>query len=719
MLVTALAIFLAPAAMPASAPVAAPATQGVCDGGASRRTAAQQGGGCMVDTPPPKPLPERPKPKKFGGVGPSNPGEGPGGPLGPDAVTPGGPAGPLPLGPAFGPAISTYDPLRWAAWWRMERDGFLDLREKVRRRHTMGTIGLSAIARPDLPPSRTLVESSVVPSLIAVLESSRSDEMLNSALVALARIGAGTSAGVGGVAPARMEAALTRHLASSSQEVSETAALALGIFGACGSFDTLVELLIGSEAGAALVGRGQVPTRTSAFAAFGMGVLAYDTPDVAQRQLAAAALLEALGQTHARPDVPVAAMMALGQCRLPAQVTLPPASLRGSPYAESVMSSSAMLRWLLERLEAKPTATNVSSPKERAFALVALGHFASTAEEDVRADVMVRLRKECSNRRLTTEVRSAAVVALGEVARSGKSAADRTTLKFLAGLIDSSQPLERRLGAMALAQASARAGQGDEPLASAESASRELQQMLQRGGSMERPWGALALGVQAFYLHQQAGTQGPVLRSSRLEQHRAEMRAALAKQKSSISVGAYAIGVALIHKGAQADALEKAGEVTLAAYHRTGEPEAKGHVAIALGLLGYAPAKNVLFAELDRSMSRPSLLWHNAVGLGLIGDERLSPKLIEALIAARSHQSRAALAVSLGAIGDRRAVKPLLELIENEAQPTASRAMAIVGVGVLCEERALPWRNPMAHALPYAAMTATLSGESHPIFDIH
>ncbi|MFT7077983.1 MAG: hypothetical protein ACJA0P_004010 [Planctomycetota bacterium] len=44
--------------------------------------------------------------------------------------------------------------------------------------------------------------------------------------------------------------------------------------------------------------------------------------------------------------------------------------------------------------------------------------------------------------------------------------------------------------------------------------------------------------------------------------------------------------------------------------------------------------------------------------------------------------------------------------------------MAIVGLGVLCEERELPWRSPMAHALPYSAMTATLGGSVNPIFDL-
>jgi hypothetical protein len=272
------------------------------------------------------------------------------------------------------------------------------------------------------------------------------------------------------------------------------------------------------------------------------------------------------------------------------------------------------------------------------------------------------------------------------------------------------------MAAMALAQASANAGLGDDPLAASDPAGRALQRMLLRGGSTERPWGALALGVQAFYLDQ--GVQGVRLASAKEIQQRGEMRRALAKQKNVSTIGAYALGVALMHKNAEPGARLSAGKVAFEAYQRIGEPKARGYLAMALGLTGYGPAKDTLLQDVTASVSQPSLLWHTAVGLGLIGDVRLAPTLIEALIAAPSHGSRAAIAVALGTIGDRRAVVPLLGLVADKSHPTASRSMAIVGIGVLCENSALPWRNPMAHALPYAALTDTLGGEGNPIFDI-
>ncbi|QDV09794.1 hypothetical protein Poly30_53540 [Planctomycetes bacterium Poly30] len=624
-------------------------------------------------------------------------------------------------GPGAGPPIGTLDPLRWELWWRLERDEFLDLRDTVRRRHAMVTSGLSAVVRADRPPSRRMIDASVVPALLGVLSGEESDEMCQSALIALARIGGqgpivgqGPFVGLGlGIEPA-----LTAHLASRSQVVSETAALALGIFGEGTSFETLAELLDGTEAGAALLGRGEVPDRTRAFAAFGLGVLAFDTADVARQQEVAARLLDTLQTPSTSAEVPAAAMLALGQCKLPLAVTLPPAALRSHPDVEALVSSAGMARWLLTRLGTSERDSTITSPKERAFCLTTLAKFASDRDAALRDDVQRRLRTEASDRRRSSDVRSAALVALGELARSGKGEEDEASIRFLERMMATGQPMERRFAAMSLAQASARAGFGDDPFQSASAAAQLLRTQSRKGSCLERPWAALALGVQAFQLHQASAGAPGVPAPARVLLRRKELLAELANQRNVTTIGAYALGAALLHKGADPAARGKAGEVMLEAFRRIGEPEAKGYLALALGLVGHEPAKDALLDSLRESLSRPDLCWHLSVGLGLIGDVRLTPTLVEALIAAKSHGTRAAIAVSLGSIGDRRAVDPLLALVEDRSMPSATRSMAIVGVGILCEESALPWRNPMAHALPYSAMTSTLGGQYHAIFDI-
>lgn len=111
----------------------------------------------------------------------------------------------------------------------------------------------------------------------------------------------------------------------------QSALVALARIGVGTSLDSLAAILRGTEAGAKLVGRGQVPERAKAFAAFGLGVLASGTPEVARRQEISALLMDVLTTPQVSAEVPVAAMLALGQSELPAAVTLPPQHLRAHP----------------------------------------------------------------------------------------------------------------------------------------------------------------------------------------------------------------------------------------------------------------------------------------------------------------------------------------------------------------------------------------------------
>lgn len=97
---------------------------------------------------------------------------------------------------------------------------------------------------------------------------------------------------------------------------------------------------------------------------------------------------------------------------------------------------------------------------------------------------------------------------------------------------------------------------------------------------------------------------------------------------------------------------------------------------------------------------------------------RRAPILVEVLSTSRSHSSRAAAAIALGTVGDGRVTRPLVGLATDETRPDVTRAFAIVGLGVLCEERELPWRNPLAQSVPYTALTATLVGNTRGLFDI-
>lgn len=95
------------------------------------------------------------------------------------------------------------------------------------------------------------------------------------------------------------------------------------------------------------------------------------------------------------------------------------------------------------------------------------------------------------------------------------------------------------------------------------------------------------------------------------------------------------------------------------------------------------------------------------------------PLLIDTLKNSSSASNRGAAAAALGRVGDDRATNPLLELLEDQGQPDAARAFAVVGLGLLCEEKPLPWRKPLAHANPYFAVTGALSNGSSGLLDLN
>ncbi len=637
------------------------------------------------------------------GSAPSGPGSGP--PPGPTSGQPGAGRAPANLGPQSPGGGALKDRLDWSHWWQLERDPYLALRSRVRARAAISASSGSLVHVPGTPVGRVLIDDVVIPALLEVLQGERSDNLISSALIAAGRIGAGES----GRHRAGLLAGMRMHLRAPSQELSETAVLSLGLLGDPSSLDLLLPILEGGDQGAALLGRGQVPTRTRAFVAFGLAAMAADHDDVALHQRIAHALVACLHESHSRPDVPVAVMLALGHCHLPAKLTLPPRDLLGSDFIDPVMSRGALVRWLMAQSDLVLQDGAASSSEERAFRFVALARLADGVEGSLRSEVLQMLIQSASESRHSTSERSAALMALGTMAHAGEGRWDREALKVLGRALKSGQPMERRFGAVALGQASARPGAGDDGFAGAKEARQALEALLMRGSATERPWGALALGVQSTALAA-AGGPDPSAASSGL----AEL---LRKERAADQVGAYALGVALASADLPVKARDRYARSAHETFQKLADPQAKGFVAVALGLLGHHESRDDLLEALHGAKFQPQLLWSSAVGLGLMGED-VTPLMLEVLKTSRTHSSRAAAATALGTVGDQRAARPLVELALDLSRPDSTRAFAIVGLGVLCEDRDLPWRNPIVRAVPYMAPTGTLVGDARGLLDI-
>ncbi len=664
---------------------------------------AMHGGGFVPPVGRPSNLPPvRPPGTPTGLSSPLTPGgvpaAPPGGSGGSTARAPGG----NPIAPTTPGSSAATDVLDWSKWWNLERDALLRFRDRIRAKAAVSGGGLGAVGGP----TDEDVERWVFPVMLQVLASEQDPDMITAALVAASRMGSR----IGPVGRDALHGAIRRHLRSRNQEISETATLALGILADDGAVEPLLAILAGDRDGAALVGRGGVSARTRAFAAFALGLAARHHPAPHERQRIAAALLEALDDDHAHDEVPTAAIIALGLCPVPHDLTVPAEELRTSRIVDGVVSRAGQIAWI-QRWSLGEGSRGISGSRHSlSHAQVALARLSRGANEATRAGVVQHLVDVSKSRKEPLAVRAGALIALGEVVRCGSGASDAAARDVLLEAMRRGQPLERRLASIALARAASRPGGGEVPLAGVESARKALVQQLLRGRSGEDTWASLALGLQALRLGR--------LRQGGADSVGAPLLDRLRRERSAGDVGAFAVGVALTYANSDAKARKRAATGVGFVFERSRDPGARGHLAIALGVLGDEDSREELRKVLRSSRFQPELHWSVAVALGLLGDSRVTGSLVDTLQRAKSGMARAAAASALGTVGDRSSLGPLVELVTDEQENDPARAFGIVGLGILCDDDPLPWRSPVAEALPFFAVTETLTGSANGLLDI-
>jgi HEAT repeat protein len=216
---------------------------------------------------------------------------------------------------------------------------------------------------------------------------------------------------------------------------------------------------------------------------------------------------------------------------------------------------------------------------------------------------------------------------------------------------------------------------------------------MQRGGSTDRPWAALALGQ----LERAVGRLG---QPSASESGQA-LRSAARDGTSPDEVAAACLALGLMGDGGGAALLR-------AAYERSSEFDPRGQLALALGLAkdrSHAPA---LLADLSQARFRPSYMAQLATGLALMQETSAVPTLLELLADARSAQSQAAAAGALASCGDLRAVTALTELLARRSNADLARAAAAAALGQIADRDPLPWRARITPGLLWSAAPSSL-----------
>ena len=667
-------------------------------------------GGTFPSQPPPPPPTYNGPGDTGGGTGtsPTSPGTNgpspgtpsPTAPTTPGAGSPGtpGPSSNIPTGPQSGQTLGQiFDLSDWTFWWEFNKEPLLALRSHLYAPEvTTGSegyfLGLGARrqgARPSARPSDAVIRQKVVPALRAALADEQSNDVITACLVALARIGADHQ----GSEQVAFVELIQPFLKSSSQEVAETAAAALGILGNESAALLLSELVVNSPLGQKTVSATRVGVRTRAFAAYALGLIGAQTAREDVRRYAVHQLARALSEDDTpTADLGVACVLSLG--RIPLNWSLaaqtPPAKgdLKRKSALPATASREAQLEFLLGVLERKKTHRIV-----RAFVPTALGQLLAADSVRYEGPYLERVGRELVTRldprkREPREVRQSCALALGLIGDDDDDPLDQTIRHGLRR--SDPDTIVQHFALLSLGRVAARSGGGR---SDAERVVDDLLRIVSKRGSDDARWAAISLAL----FQRARAAQGDAARSEVLDALRERLRRATAP----LDAGAFAISAGL--------AVDLDAEALLAEQLSSlGQDAPRGYAALGLGLLGAQRRAEEIRSVANQSTYRPLLLRETAIALGLLGDSEAAPLLAERLEGARSLASQASIAQAVGRIGDSTTIDPLIELLQDPSQTERARAFAAVALGIVADKDDLPWNTWISVDINYTAAPPTL-----------
>jgi len=591
---------------------------------------------------------------------------------------------------------ATEDRTTWESWWGFNKAPYLNLRAAIHGggpatedifNQTPGAMK----ARDIYKPSNEVVRERIVPALLRALETEKANDIVTGALVALARIGDarredGTS---------EIGSKIAGFLGDSNQEIAETAALALGILEHESSIPVLESLLRDTKEARKLVGRGEVPYRTRAFAAYGLGLVGNATASRETRREIVRTLMGFVEASKASTrDVQVAALLGIGLVPievLPEEV--------GESSADPTSSRQTQVRWVARVLANERQAWMV-----RAHAPQVLGKLLAGCPTSMRDEIahgLLELTGEHS--KAEDRIQHGCVIALGMI---GDCDGDPGDVKIREALVKISRGRDYEAGhfaLIALAQTAGRRGAGEKPGTGRPAITAHLLDTLTRGRSADKPWAGLAIGVMEHALAA-AGEEPSTAARQALQQ-------SLTRAGNPKDLGAFAIGTGIAGN-------RDAAEILRTKFEATKEDNARSYIAVAIGLLGDRDAIEEIRTVVRDSKFRPELLREAAIGLGLLGDKELVPELVVMLQDAKSLSVQASIATALGFIGDSRSVDPLVLLLERKDVTPSARGFAAVALGLVADKEPLPWNSKLSVDVNYPAATTTLTGAGTGVLDI-
>jgi HEAT repeat protein len=545
-------------------------------------------------------------------------------------------------------------------WWRFHRDALLP-----------------RVAAAPIPAA---AREATADALRAALHATTNADLITSCAFALGRMGAAN-------VPFDLQAELLPLAAHATQEVAETAVLALGVGGAAAAIAPLRALARDDADGRRLCGRDQVVDRTRAFAMYGLGFLArrLSTPPAqdAVLDVCAAVLVQAPADGR---DLHVAAISALSL------LAPPPADAPPWPQFASAVRA----------LDAFAARTDGDLALAQAHVPTAIARLVGTARSARRSEAeRVALEHRAQWLRTATALHDrpatrdfalqSALLALAATMPDDDAELARCAKVLAAVTSDADDPACLFFATFAL-------GHTAGPVARA-----RLLELLQ-GDSPQRRWAALALGVFERRARARAGaaaTPDAGIASALTD--------ALASTDPEL-VAAAAIGTGL------AD-IDCAGPLrTILGGARDEGLLATTADAVRLrGDSGFVPDLRRVFAA---SRSRWNQHRATAEALAALGDGAVTAALLADIDAGPRLAATAAASLALGTIRDPAAAAPLLRMLRDDTSTPLTRAFAAVALGRIAAGEAAEWSAPLAHGTNWLAAVPTLTDCNAGVLDL-
>jgi HEAT repeat protein len=595
----------------------------------------------------------------------------------------------------------------WSFWWEFNKEPYLNLKSKIQSGgEETGTDGFflghsgKTPGKDSLKPTQEQIRQKIVPALLASLEKETNNDIVTGCLIALAKIGDAPSE----TGDSQFEKVISRFLSDKNQEISETAAVALGILANPKSIGTLKHLLTDTPEGRKLVGQPEVNYRTRAFAAYGLGLIGKLTSSEEDRKQIVTTLRQTIESDNTKTrDLKVSCVIAMGLVALETiDFSHPLEGKEKGSLLPPEDSRLAQLEYLIAFLEDDQQNYLVRAHCPTAIARLLVGlppEQHKTYRERFASDLIERIDPKKKEK---AEVVQSAVLSLGLIGTNeGADPLDKKIREALAAVPkDVSDQQARNFAMIALAKVGGRSPTGVRDADSGiDEVTKALLAQLADGKSNIKAWAGLSCGVLVNELTKASNT------SSRIPTLQNAVRTAMEDEgKDPSKLGAFAIAA-----GIMADV--EAKPILLKRLDSEKDETARGYVAIGLGLMNARDAVDKINKIVDESKYRPDLLKQAAIALGLLGDKELVPKLITLLQESKGLATQASLSSALGFIGDQRSIEPLVVMLQNESLTERARGFAAVALGIVADKEALPWNSKIGLDLNYRASTETLTNQ--------